>query len=49
MVAALVRTVLGQPDTDAARRQFCEITTHLERSLANAAAVLADAEDEVTA
>jgi putative transposase len=49
MVAAFVRTIFAQPDADAARHQLREVATRLERSLPKAAAVLADAEDDVTA
>jgi hypothetical protein len=48
MVAAFVRTIFAQPDTDAAYRQLREVATRLERSLPKAAAALADAEDDVT-
>jgi putative transposase len=49
MVAAFVRTIFAQPDADTARRQLREVAARLERSLPKAAAVLADAEDDVTA
>ena len=49
MGAAFVRTIFAQPDADAARRQLREAATRLERSLPKAAAVLADAEDQMTA
>jgi putative transposase len=49
MVAAFVRTIFAQPDADTARHQLREVATRLERSLPKAAAVLADAEDDVTA
>jgi putative transposase len=49
MVAAFVRTIFAQPCADAARHQLREVATRLERSLPKAAAVLADAEDDVTA
>lgn len=49
MVAAFIRTNFAQPNADAARRQHREVATRLERSLPKAAAVLADAEDDVTA
>jgi putative transposase len=49
MVAAFVRTIFAQPNAEQARRQLREVATRLERSLPKAAAVLADAEDDVTA
>lgn len=49
MVAAFVRTIFAQPNAEQTRRQLNEIVTHLETSLPKAAAVLADAEDDVTA
>jgi putative transposase len=49
MVAAFVRTIFAQPDADAARRQLREVATRLERLLPKAAAVLANAEDDITA
>jgi putative transposase len=49
MVAALVRTILAQTDAEQERRQLREVATRLKRSLPKAAAVLADAEDDVTA
>ena len=49
MVAAFVRTIVAQPDADAARCQLREVATRLERFLPKAAVVLADAEDHVTA
>ena len=49
MVAAFVRTIFAQPDAVATRRQLREVANRLERSLPKAAAVLADAEDDVTA
>jgi putative transposase len=49
MVAAFVRTVSAQPNAEQARRQLREVATRLERSLPKSAAVLADAEDDVTA
>lgn len=49
MVAAFVRTIFAKPDAEQARRQLREVATRLESSLPKAAAVLADAEDDVTA
>jgi putative transposase len=48
MVAAFVRTIFAQPNAEQARRQLREVATRLERSLPKAAAVLADAEGDVT-
>lgn len=47
--AAFSRTILAQSDADAACRQLREDAARLERSLPNAAAVLAEAGDDVTA
>jgi len=49
MVAAFVRTIFAQPNAEQVHRQLREVSTRPERSLPKAAAVLADAEDDVTA
>jgi putative transposase len=49
MVAAFVHTIFAQPNAEQARHQLHEVATRLERSLPKAAAVPADAEDDVTA
>ncbi len=48
-VAAFVRTIFAQTNAEQARRQLRKAATRLERPLPKAAAVLADAEDDVTA
>lgn len=44
-IAAILRAIFVQPNADRARRQLIKILTHLQTSLPEAAAVLADAED----
>lgn len=48
-VDAFVRTIFAQPNVQQTRRQLCEVVTHLEPSLPNAASVSADTELDVTA
>lgn len=48
-IAASVRTIVAQPNADAARRQLREVATRLKRSLTRATAMLAHAWDDVTA
>ncbi len=49
MVAALIRTIFAQPNADKTRSQLRQVATSLERNFPKAAALLADAEHDVTA
>jgi putative transposase len=49
MVAALVRTIFAQTDAEATRGQLREVVGHLEGRFPKAAALLAEAEHDVTA
>jgi len=49
MVAAAIRTIFAQPDTDHVAEQFDTITAMLERSQPAAAALLADAREDLLA
>jgi hypothetical protein len=47
--AVFVRTMFAQPDVDSVGHHLREVEARLERSLPKAAAVIAHAEDDVTA
>ncbi|POB09388.1 IS256 family transposase [Sulfobacillus sp. hq2] len=49
MVSALVRTIFAQPDQPKAREELGRVADHLAERFPQAAALLADAEDEVLA
>ena len=49
MVTAFVRTIIAQPNAEQERRKLREVATRPKCSLPKAAAVLAKAEDDVTA
>ncbi len=49
MVAALVRTIFAQTGAEATRSQLRQVAASLERNFSKAAALLADAEHDVTA
>lgn len=49
MVAALVRTIFAQTDAEATRAQLRQVVASLEPNFAKAAAILAEAEHDVTA
>jgi putative transposase len=49
MVAALIRTIFAQTNADKTRAQLRQVATSLERNFGKAAALLLDAEHDVTA